>query len=201
MISPVAARRAVVVMVAVVLGAVACGLPEDAQPTEIPRSRLPAALAPSTSSGGVPDPSGRQVVYLVRAVGQQEQLVPVSVSLPGDPIVRATDEASALVQRLVLDPPVSADSELVTAIPAGTPAPRTSADGDVLVVDLPALGSIEGVRQRQAAAQVVFTATSVPGVAGVRFLADGKTVSVPVDGRAAEPGEVLTRANYPSLRS
>lgn len=198
---PIPSRRLLAVAAGVLALASACSLPEDAEPREIPKSDLPAALTPGPSVPDEQAAAGGQVVYLVRSVDGREQLVPVSVSLPSDRKGTAMDEAKSLVERLVLNPPVSPGSDLASAIPPGTPAPITSAAGDVLVVDLPALATIEGPRQRQAVAQVVFTATSVPGVAGVRFTADGKDVSVPVDGRAADPGEVLTRSNFPTLRS
>lgn len=180
------------------VGAVACALPEDASPTELPKDALPAPLLNTTTVA--PAPAGNLVVYLVKSSGSTDMLEPVAVSLSTDSAVtKAGDQAARLVEKLVLSPPTSADGNAVSAIPAGSPAPKMTTVGDVLVVDFPTLADIEGARQRLAAAQIVFTATSAPGVSGVKFTADGEDVSVSVDGKAADPGATLSRSDFPSL--
>jgi spore germination protein GerM len=195
---PSKVRGAALLSACVYLGAAACALPEDASPTEIPKEALPAPLLATTTVA--PAPAGNLVVYLVRTTGTAETLVPAAVSLSTDSAVtKAGDQAARLVEKLVLSPPTSSDANAVSAIPAGSPAPKMTTVGDILVVDFPTLATIEGARQRLAAAQIVFTATSAPGVAGVKFTADGEDVSVSVDDKAADPGAILSRSDFPSL--
>ncbi len=88
---------------------------------------------------------------------------------------------------------------MTNAIPPTSQVLNASLDGGVLDLDLSDLGAVEGSGQRLAAAQIVYTATALPGIAGVRFSIDGEPASVPLDDHASDVNQVITREDYPSL--
>ena len=79
--------------------------------------------------------------------------------------------------------PTDAESAagLQTALPAQTPVISASITGGVATVNLGGtFGQLVGPPQIQAVAQVVFTASALPGVTGVTFELSGQPVEVPV---------------------
>jgi hypothetical protein len=78
---------------------------------------------------------------------------------------------------------------------------RVEESGNILELNVgrDAIVAIESTQQRRAIAQIVFTATSVPGVTAVRFFADGEAISVPVEDRTADPGESVRPSDFPGL--
>ena len=71
-------------------------------------------------------------------------------------------------------------------------------DGSLLTVDLTNF-SVEGPGQTAAVAQIVYTATDLPGVGSVRLLINGKSVAVPLDDKGSTPGARLVRSDFPAL--
>ncbi len=73
-------------------------------------------------------------------------------------------------------------------------------DGKTAAVDLTgSFGNDTGVRDRRlAVAQLVFTATQLPGIDQVRLLLDGKAVDVPDTSGKLQHG-VLRRADFPEV--
>jgi hypothetical protein len=183
-------RRAPFLMaVAVVctLGA-ACGIPSDRQPTVLPGGVVAPAVAPSEPAGQ-PAADVDVSVFLVQA----EQLVKVVRDAPSAGLRNALD--------LLLAGPREAElaAGLRTAISPQTALRSTRLAGDTGVVDLNvALVEVGGQEQILAVAQIVLTATAVPGVRQVRFLLEGQAVEIPrADGTLTS--EALRPVDYQGL--
>ncbi|MGH2688862.1 MAG: GerMN domain-containing protein [Actinomycetota bacterium] len=104
--------------------------------------------------------------------------------------------------RLLLEGPQPQEvaNGLATAIPSGVGMVRASVDGPLATLNL--TGEFEiGAEQHLVAlrlAQVVFTATGIPGVERVRFLIDGERVEVVGADGEVRAGTVV-RGDYASL--
>jgi len=173
----------------------ACGVPHDARPTVLPGGVVNPVLAAGNGESEAPQPVGvprhQAAVYLVQA----EHLVRVYRSAePSDlngvmsVLLRgATGEEFAAGLRSAISPQTVLLSDRV--------------DGDTAVVDLSgAFVEVGGQEQIFAVAQIVLTATAVPGVAQVRFLLNGEAVEVPrADGTLTS--ETLRAADYQPLLS
>lgn len=146
------------------------------------------AVAPSEPAGQPPAEVDLSL-FLVEA----EQLV--KVVRPA----RSGDLRNAL--ELLLAGPREAElaAGLRTAISPQTSLRSARLDGDTAVVDLNvALVDVGGQEQILAVAQIVLTATAVPGVREVRFLLEGEPVEVPrADGTLAS--EALRPEDYRGL--
>jgi Sporulation and spore germination len=172
---------------------VACGIPADSQPQAIARKDIPFdLLAPSTTivGPGVPGPRVPVNVYLVGITG----LVPVSRG------VRAPATLPEALSALLAGP---TDTEVAdglrTAITAQTSVSPGPVGFGVGTVDLGgAFGQVGGQEQILAVAQLVFTATSVPGIAKVQFTLAGRPVEVPAGDGTLTQGP-LGRSDFPSL--
>ena len=151
----------------------ACGIPEDARPRPLGEDAPFELLDPtSTTTSTVPHvPAAATDVYLVR----QERLVRVArqVGAPASlPTVLAT----------LLEGPTSdeAAAGLRTALGPQAGIRSASATGRTATIDLSeSFGEVEGDEQILALAQLVFTATSLPGVDAVDFKLAGSPVEVP----------------------
>lgn len=199
-------RRARTVLAAVVVAALVttgCSLRHDERPREIASKDLSPVLREpnptSTTSAPRSDSTRQLLVYLVQTDGTTETLqpVPVDVAAPADPAALPR----VLIDRLVNNPPVSETSQFQSRIPPGTRVISVvqRADG-VLDVDLSKLGEVEGIGQRLAVAQIVYTATELAGIGGVRFSIDGQLSEIPVDDGSAAAGTVIGRDHFPRLR-
>lgn len=202
---------ALAVGVTAALALAGCGsIPLDESPRVIARDRLPEALVEPTTTlppGVDPGQSGVNAdLFLFLDSAAEQVLVPCAVPTSAGGSVEA--RARAVVERLVnLDPVESEDcaDDLTNAVPSNLVVLSVrlvvERDGNVLDLNLDRVGlsGIEATQQRRAIAQLVFTATDVPGVSAVRFLADGDPISVPVEGRSANPGDAITTADFPAL--
>lgn len=197
-------------VVAVVVLAGCGGIPLDETPRSISRDRLPEALVePTTTLPPGVDPGGSGVnadLFLFLDSSSEQVLVPCAVPTSAGGSVEA--RARAVIERLVnLDPDASelCSDDLTNAVPPNLVVLSVrllvERDGNVLDLNLDrkSLSGIEATQQRRAIAQLVFTATDVPGVSAVRFLADGEPISVPVEDRTADPGETITLSDFPAL--
>jgi hypothetical protein len=188
---------AVLALVAVILTALGgCGLRSDENPEPIPRERLDELFREGAgASGGT---IARIYVFTtldggaLRLVGQPVQVQSNTGSgTPGN----GTVDEKALLQALVSWVPPTGQTRLTTLIPFGTTLRDVRREGNgVLTVDLGNM-PIEGPAQVNALAQIVFTATDIPGVSHVRFLIDGQPASVPL----AAPSARLSRKAFPGL--
>ncbi len=199
---------AVVALVAVM--GVACGdIPLDDAPRIIDPEEVPEGLvAPATSvpEGGEERDGVNADLFLFFGSGPDEVLIPCAVPTAAGGSVEA--RARAVIERLInLDPATSdlCPGSLTNAVPPDLTVLSVrlvvEEEGNVLELNLArqALGNIEATQQRRAIAQLVFTATDVPGVGAVRFFADGTAISVPLEDRTADPGEAITTGDFADL--
>lgn len=175
------------VAVTLTVGA-ACGIPSDESPTVLPGGVITPAVAPSEPAGQ-PAAEVEASVFLVQA----EQLVKVVRDAQSGSLWNALD--------LLLAGPREAElaAGLRTAISPQTALRSARLDRDTAVVDLnAALVEIGGQEQILAVAQIVLTATAVPGVRQVRFLLEGQAVEIPrADGTLTS--EALRPEDYRGL--
>ena len=179
---------------ALVLGA--CGVPIDTQPAALSRSGVPFNLldptSPATTSTTTPSPIEVPVtIFLVSANGH---LVPRDRAVP----VSAPDLVTVLSALVVGPTDAEAAAGLLSAVPAQTTVLGATISGGVATVNLGAtFGQLVGPPQIQAVAQVVFTASALPGVTGVMFQLDGQPVEVPVASGAQVP--VASTSQFSSM--
>ena len=149
----------------------ACGVPIDREPQAISRSTT-TTVTPTTS----PSRGAREVaVYFL----QDEHLVVQSYPVSGRPTL-----AQAI--SFALQPPVEgAPASLRTAVPPDTRllSASVSGTGTVASIDLGSgISSVNGQSQKEAFAQLVFTALKFGRVKQVQFSIEGKPVDAPTDG-------------------
>ncbi len=169
-------------------GGTACGVPSDREPTVLPGGVVTPAVAPT-------EPAGQRAadvdvpLFLVQA----EKLVKVNRTAQSDSLPD--------VLHLLVAGPREAElaAGLRTAINPETSLRSARVDGETAIVDLSAaLVEVGGQEQILAVAQIVLTATTVPGVRAVRFLLEGEAVEVPrADGTLTS--EALGPADYDDL--
>lgn len=193
-----AARLTAVLVVTVLLAAVAsaCGIQPDTRPRSLAADEVPYGLL----DAGAPIPSPSTSVPEVDRVNVAvyfllgERLQPAARALPDPP-------TAGRVLNSLLNGPTDEEavSGLRTAINPTTQAVVTRPAPDILSVDLtPDFAAVPSLEQRLAIAQIVFTATGVEGVAGVRFSIGGAPIGIPLpDGTVtAEP---VSRDAFPNL--
>jgi len=182
-----------------------CAIPEDSKPQAVERVSLPPQLVdpPSTT---VPQPASEtetRSVYLVKAATSPDgtdslQPVRTQVRVPANP----ADAPRAVIDQLLRLPTAEQKSlGLRSDIPSTVRVRSVTADpaSGVLTVDLSGLGQVEGPKQRLAAAQIVFTATELPGISAVRFEIDGEPATIPLDDRTSAASQPITRQDFPKL--
>jgi hypothetical protein len=188
--------RAALVAAGLGIGLTSCGVPVDRQPAALSRHGIPFNLlqpsAPSTTSTTAPSLIG--VPVRIFLIGSDGHLAPVARDVP----VSAPDLA-AVLGALVLGPTdAEAASGLQTAIPVRTTILGATISGGIATVNLGGtFDQLVGPPQIQAVAQVVFTASSFPGVTGVTFELAGASVEVPVASGAQVP--VANRSQFTDL--
>jgi hypothetical protein len=185
----------VLVTFAVVLLVAACGLPKDGAPREIAADKVPFnLLGPSTTTPGSSVPGGFNV-HLFFLDGTQ--LRAVTRSLPAnDPQTVLNELAKGVTDT---DP-----AGITTAIPKDTQIVHVAMDGDTLVVTLSnAIFSVTGAEQKNAFAQLVYTATDLK-ISSVRFrVADasgGNEQDVPTPTDVGSKDGAVTRSDFLSLQ-
>ena len=152
------------------LGTAGCGIPLDESPQAITQTTLrPTDTTPTTAAAS---DAAEVSVYFLRGDRLERRGYPVE----GEP---------TLVQALgfVLAAPAGdATSELGTAVPPGTTLLGVEVTDGVATIDLSSeIDDVSGPTQKQAFAQIVFTALSFGDVQQVRFLVDGEVIDAPTD--------------------
>jgi spore germination protein GerM len=177
----------VVVAIALVLLA-GCGVPVDRSPSALPRKDVPFGLlrpsAPSTTTTTKPSPVEIPVsIFLVASSGHLEA---VAREVPA-----AQDSLVGVLGVLVRGP---SNAETLAGFQSAVPAQTTVlgavvGPGGLATVNLggSTFGQLVGQAQIQAVAQIVFTATALPGVTDVAFELAGQAVDVPVASGAQVP--------------
>ena len=172
-----------------------CGVPTGGAAEAIPASDVPYGLAspaPTSPAPTDPDPVVEPSrVYLVDAA---DVLVPRPREVAG---ATPEERLGALLDALAAGPTAEErDRQLSTALPPEVRLSVVELTGGTATVDI--TGAPEapaGQASRRAVAQVVLSATSVPGIEAVVLTWDGERVEAPLPSGelTAEP---LTRADY-----
>jgi Sporulation and spore germination len=186
----------VVALGALVAGAASCGVPVDSHPTALNRHGIPFdLLAPTVSTTtATTAPSPIEVPVQIFLIGPTGHLVPVARDVP----VSAPDLATVL--RALVAGPTDAETAagLQSALTTQTTVLSATITGGTATVNLGGtFGQLVGPPQIQAVAQVVFTASGLPGVTGVSFELMGVPVDVPVASGAQIP--VVNTAQFAAL--
>jgi hypothetical protein len=195
-VNPVRRRAGAVLTVATVFAAVAgCGVQLDDEPRPIAREAVPFDLLETSTTGGTstttPLPTFQATsVFLV---DNNDFLVEVRRQLPG--------EVRVAIGSLLTPPTeIEVNSGLSTAIPPSvTLRGVVGPEGGLVTINLGSGGANdpEGAPEisRLAFAQLVYTATSVPGVERVLFQVDGQAREVPT-GQGQSTAEPLSPDDY-----
>ena len=159
-------RRRVTLAVALVATAAlaACGVPRDSSPRVIAHEKVPfGLLGPSTTKPGDVTSESGTVVSVWFVSGQRLQSVTRTVA-DSDP----KTALDALVKGVAMSDP----DGLSSAIPEKTTIVSVDRDGSTLVVTLSSdIVSVTGPEQKNAFAQLTFTAMGLSNVTGVRYRA------------------------------
>jgi spore germination protein GerM len=153
------------------LGLAACGVPIDQEPRAISQTTIaPAATVtvPTTVS-----PGGASVaVYFLNSNALQAQEYPVEGEVT---LGKALDFVLAT-------PPDDTSPALHTSVPPDTRLRGVEVADGLATIDLTSeINDIGGSTQKQAFAQIVFTALGFDEVQEVRFLIDGRPIDAPTD--------------------
>lgn len=177
----------VAVMTLLALASGACGVRAQDTPQRLGESagvELPDPVASSVDLASAP-----VEVFFVH----DDRLV--AVVRPVEPV------GVGAAVRVLLEGPTEAEAEagLRSAVPVGTRLRRATLTGTTATVDLSAsFADVSGENQVPAVAQLVFTATSVPGVERVAIAVEGEIIEVPRSDGTLTPGP-LSRADFPGL--
>jgi spore germination protein GerM len=161
---------ATVLAVALLSGVAACGIPLDEDPEVVSQPTSGSSQAPTTTE---PDGVSAEVsVYFLRGDALEAQRYPVA----GE-----ADLGQAL-NFVLARPAEGSDPDLRTSVPPGTQLLGVETDGSTATIDLSAdIADVSGVAQKEAFAQIVFTALSFRGIDQVRFEIDGRPIDAPTD--------------------
>jgi Sporulation and spore germination len=181
-------RRALIVVAAgaLALGLTGCGVPVDKQPAALNPRGIPFdLLAPTQSTTPATSaPSPIEVPVRIFLIGPTGHLVAVTRDVSVSPPDLAT------VLRALVAGPTDAESTagLQSAVTTQTTVLGANIAGGIATVNLGGtFGQLVGPPEIQAVAQVVFTASALPGVTGVTFELSGQAVEVPVASGALVP--------------
>jgi spore germination protein GerM len=186
-------RRAVLVVLAA-MALAGCGVPTDDTPRALPAERVPFGLLepdPTGAPTGVPGAATRRSVYLV----QENRLVELTKEVP------APGTAVDTLRELLMGPDAEdIEQGLITRIPSGTVVLDVTAPVEgVATINLSGDLSAAGEGLRLAFAQMVYTATAVPGIDRVLFAIDGTPRDVP-DDQGETTAEPLGRSDFAQFR-
>lgn len=156
----------------------ACGVPPDENARSLAVEEVPYGLLDEAPVGAptatTQPPVAKVNVTVYFLAGEHLQPVPRAVPEPATPL-RAVN---ALLEGPSEDEAVTG---VRTAINPSTEATVTRPSPELVAVDLSSsFAAVPTQEQRFALAQIVFTATGLPGVTGVRFTLAGAPVEVPL---------------------
>lgn len=186
-------RRAAVVVLALVLAG--CGVPTGGTPSTIPAEDVPYGLA---SPSPAPTPTAPSEAKSVTAQ--------VHWTTPDDAVVARPREVSgttrrerlaSVLEQLAAGPTgTERDEQLGTALPREIRlVVERFADGTATIDIEVQTQELSGVAGRRAVAQIVLTATSVPGVQAVLLELAGEPIEAPLPAGALTAGP-LTAQDY-----
>ncbi|MGH8993261.1 MAG: GerMN domain-containing protein [Acidimicrobiia bacterium] len=175
-----ARARLIPAVVGLVLALGGCGVPTDNTPRALPANEVPAELLatdPVTTSSTVPlGQTTRLRVFLIAGQGESERLVAVERT------VQSPATVERVLAQLTLGPQRDeAAAGLRSAILPGTVINSVLVESGIAIIDL-AKGrgiSANGTDRILALAQMVYSATELREVGGVRFTVDGVRAETP----------------------
>ncbi|HEY3239404.1 MAG TPA: GerMN domain-containing protein [Acidimicrobiia bacterium] len=172
-----------------------CGVPADSSPRALPPDVVPAdllAVDPITTTSTVPVGTSTRVrIYLVGGGGTAERLVPVERSVQSPATVERV--LSALTSGPNRE---EAGRGLRSAILPGTIVNSVLVESNIAIVDLVKSAIAAGPTDLiLAIAQMVYSATELQGVGGVRFTLDGERANIPT-GSGIQSAAPVGRAAY-----
>lgn len=157
--------RAVVAALGALLAAGACGVPLDDEPRAITRVTQPAETTPQTAV----EPTGQSLtVYFL----EEGSLAPALYDVEVAPTV---EEA---LRFLLNTPPPEG---LISRIPPDTTLRGVVRDGSLVTIDLSSDIAVGGPNEKEAYAQLAFTAIEFSGISRVSFAIAGEGVRAPTD--------------------
>lgn len=165
-----------------VFSTASCGVPIDAEPRPITQTTIaPADTVPSTAA---PSGSPEVSVYFLNGERLEAQQYPVDGEVT----------LGKALEFVLAAPAASGSTDLQTSIPPGTEVRGVEVANGLATIDLTGeINDISGPAQKEAFAQIVFTALGFDEVQRVRFMIDGKAIDAPTDdGNLA----VITANNY-----
>jgi spore germination protein GerM len=191
--------RRVLVLALGLYGAAAlagCGVPSDSAPRALPGDAVPAELLasdPVSTTTTVPVGTSTRVrIYLVGGGGASEHLVAV------ERLVQAPPTVERVLSALIRGPNrEEAGRGLRSAILPGTILNSALVESNIAIVDLvkSAIAVNSSTDLILALAQMVYSATELQGVGGVRFTLDGDRAKVPT-GTGIQSETPVSRASY-----
>jgi hypothetical protein len=187
--------RAVLGLLAVLAVLTGCGVPTGGEPSTIAATDVPYGLAePAPSPTTTPPPEAVADASRVHWITDADTLVPRVRDVSGT--TRRARLADLLEQLAAGPTGAERDEQLSTALPPEVRLSVTGLDDGTATIDLDASGAAPaGVAGRRAVAQVVLTATSVPGVDAVLLELAGEPIEAPLpDGELTD--RPLTAPDY-----
>ena len=176
---------------AVLAAMTSCGVPAGAGPSTIPPSDVPYGLAaPAPRASAAPSSVPRDEAGWVYLVGPDQALVPRA----RDSGTGSTEERLGVLLSALAAGPTEQEMarRLSTALPPGVALSVTGIDGATATIDLSGAAPLpSGIASRRAVAQMVLTATSLPGVEAVLLTSDGKPVEAPLPSGALTDAPLL----------
>lgn len=157
-----------------------CGVPTGGRPETIPATDVPFDLGSPVPSGTAAAPpssaAGGPRVYLV---DEDDVLVARGRTAPPGPL---PEQAARLLAELAAGPTQGErDDQVSTTLPPGVQLTVAGVSDGTVTVDVAGVPDSSTIREsRRAVAQIVLTATSLPGVDGVLLTRDGMPVEAPL---------------------
>lgn len=177
------ARRLRAVAAAGVTGAVlaACGVPTGDEPRTIAASEVPYGLASPGTATSAPSSEPQQERAWIYLVGPDEALVPRGRDVGFGTL---EERLAELLVALSAGPSQrERNSRLSTALPPDLELAVSGIEEGTATIDFSGIGEApSGLEGRQAVAQLVLTATTLPGVESVLLTSDGDPVEAPLPG-------------------
>ncbi len=189
-------RRAGWAALALVLAG--CGVPTGGAPSAIAPTDVPYGLAsPSPTPTPTSSPQANADTSRVHWLTAGDTLVPRMREVSG---TTRRERLSVLLEQLAAGPTRDErDEQLSSALPPEARLSVTELEGDKATIDLDAFAQApSGVSGRRAVAQIVLTATSVPGVRSVLLELAGEPIEAPLPAGELTAGP-LTAQDYASL--
>ena len=173
----------------------ACGVPTGGEPTTIPAADIPYGLAvpdptPTASPSAVPELDPARIFL----VGEGDVLVPRPRETDGSSRREQLERLLTALAEGPTDP--ERGQQLSTALSPEVQLSVAELSNGAATIDLDGPAEApSGGASRRAVAQIVLTATSVPGVDAVRLTLSGAPVEAPLPSGELT-SEALTAADY-----